>query len=41
VSCPLTEMLRTGARRLIQAAVQAELEEFMAQHESRRQESVA
>ena len=36
VSCPLTEMLRTGARRLIQAAVQAELEEFMAQHESRR-----
>jgi putative transposase len=36
VSCPLTEMLRTGARDLIQAAVQAELQEFMAQHESRR-----
>lgn len=32
---PLTEILRTGARELIQAAVQAELQEFMAQYQAR------
>jgi transposase-like protein len=31
----LTEILRTGARQLIQAAVQAELQEFMAQYQVR------
>ena len=29
VSDPLTELLRTGARRLIEAAVTAELEEYL------------
>lgn len=32
---PLTEILRTGACQLIQAAVQAELQEFMAQYQVR------
>ena len=33
VSNPLTDLLRAGARRLIEAAVQAELEEFLSAFE--------
>ena len=33
----LTELLRTGARDLIQQAVEAELSEFMEQYSGRRQ----
>ncbi len=35
-SDPLTELLRTGARRLIQQAVEAELQELLAQEAGRR-----
>jgi len=35
-SDPLTEILRTGARHLIQQAVEAELQELLAQHTERR-----
>lgn len=38
VGDPLTELLRQGARQLIQQAVKAELAEFMAQHQERRLE---
>jgi len=31
---PLTELLRTGAKRLIQQAIEAELAELLAQHEA-------
>ena len=33
---PLTEMLRIGARRLIEQAVEAELQELLMAHEDRR-----
>lgn len=33
---PLTEILRTGARHLIQVAVQSEFQEFLAQYQDRR-----
>ena len=33
---PLTELLRVGARRLIQQAVETELQELLAQHAARR-----
>ena len=33
ISDPLTELLRTGARKLIEAAIQAELAEFLKQFE--------
>ena len=36
ISDPLTEMLRKGARELLQAAVESELQEFMAQFSERR-----
>lgn len=36
VEDPLSEMLRGGARQLIAQAVEAELEEFLSRHESRR-----
>lgn len=35
---PLTEILRSGARQLIQAAIQVELQEFLAQYQDRRLE---
>ena len=35
---PLTELLRVGARRLIQQAVETELQELLAQHAERRTE---
>ena len=35
---PLTELLRNGARQLLQQAVEAELDEFMAQYRERRLE---
>ena len=35
---PLTELLRTGAERLIYQAVEAELQELLAQHSGRRTE---
>ena len=34
ISDPLTELLRVGARRLIEAAIQAELAEFLQEFES-------
>ena len=36
IADPLTELLRQGARELIQQAVEAELAEFMAGYENRR-----
>ena len=33
---PLTELLRTGARQLIQQAVEAELQDLLSTHEDRR-----
>jgi hypothetical protein len=33
---PLTELLRAGVQRLIYQAVEAELEELLAQHSERR-----
>ena len=36
ISDPLTELLRIGARKLIEAAIQAELLEFLQQFESRK-----
>ena len=36
ISDPLTELLRMGARKLIEAAIQAELAEFLHQFESRK-----
>ena len=36
ISDPLTELLRTGARRLLEAAIQAELAEFLQQFETRK-----
>ncbi len=35
---PLTAMLRTGARQLIQQAVEVELQETLEQHSARRTE---
>lgn len=35
---PLTELLRNGARQLIQQVVEAELQELLAQHSERRDE---
>ena len=35
---PLTELLRNGARQLLQQAVEAELGEFIAQYRERRLE---
>ena len=36
ISDPLTELLRKGARELLQSAVEAELEAFMAQFQDRK-----
>ena len=36
ISDPLTELLRMGARKLIEAAIQAELSEFLGQFEQRK-----
>lgn len=36
ISDPLTELLRMGARKLIEAAIQAELAEFLQQFETRK-----
>ena len=36
LSDPLTELLRTGAERLIYQAVEAELQELLAEHAGRR-----
>ena len=36
ISDPLTELLKMGARKLIEAAIQAELAEFLQQFESRK-----
>jgi putative transposase len=35
---PLDELVRTGARRMLQAAIDAEVEDFLAQHADRRDE---
>jgi len=36
ISDPLTELLRAGARKLIECAIESELEEYMAQYSTRR-----
>ena len=36
ISDPLTDLLRMGARKLIEAAIQAELAEFLGQFEQRK-----
>ena len=36
ISDPLTELLRIGARKLIEAAIQVELADFLQQFESRK-----
>ena len=38
IADPLTEMLRTGARELIEKAVEVELQELLEQHGERRTE---
>jgi len=38
IADPLTEMLRTGARELIEKAVEGELQELLEQHRERRTE---
>ncbi len=38
VRSPLDELIRTGAQRMLQAAINAEVDEFLAQHVERRDE---
>ncbi|TWU37915.1 hypothetical protein Q31b_47040 [Novipirellula aureliae] len=37
---PLDERVREGARKMLQAAIDAEVEDFLAQHGNRRDERV-
>ncbi|MEZ6049815.1 MAG: hypothetical protein R3C02_00250 [Planctomycetaceae bacterium] len=39
-SSPLDELVREGARRMLQAAIDAEVDEFITQHADRRDEQM-